>query len=285
MSATSTRSTTANDTLSGTPADVAIRPRHPQFEPGDALARDWHGNDPFKTAFFNALSLTFPLGEKYFIDSIRLFQPQIEEPRLKQEIRGFIGQEALHSREHREMNATMCALRGYDSEAVEGRIRERTAWIKANLTPIQQLAATVASEHLTAILGNALLTDPHWLEGADPTMARLWRWHALEEVEHKAVTFDVYLAAGGDRALIRRMLWASTLQLAGHVFAGMRMMLKASGQHRNPLVWARGLAWLFGRPGVVRRMRAFRAPDFHPWQEDNRELIHAWLAETGGVAA
>jgi len=268
--------------LSRTPAEVPINPRHPEFDLTDCLSRDWHGGDPFRTAFFNALSLTFPKGEKFFIDSVRAFQRDIAEPKLSQEIRGFIGQEAIHSREHKNMNDTLCRLRGYDPLLIDSRIDRDTQWANENLEAITRLGATVATEHLTAILGNALLTNPAWLDGADPRMAQLWRWHAIEEVEHKAVAFDTYIAAGGDRKLLRTMLRVETWQLFRHVFAGMRMMLKANGVHLRPAVWSRGLKWLFGRSGILRNVtpewRSFLRKDFHPWDADNRELIEHWQA-------
>jgi hypothetical protein len=266
---------------SRTPVEVPIGPRHPTFELDECLGRDWHGGDPFRTAFFNALSLTFPQGEKFFIDSIREFQPGITDAKLAREIRGFIGQEAIHSREHRLLNEAICRTRGYDPEFMERRLQREMDWAKANLTPIQRLGATVVTEHLTAILGNAALTDPAWLDGADPRMLELWRWHAVEEVEHKAVAFDTYIASGGSRKALHRMLRIETFQLGRHVFAGMRMMLKANGANR-PAVWWNGLKWLFGHNGILRKVapewRAFLRPDFHPWDQDNRALIEAWTA-------
>ena len=67
---------------SATPVKISIKPRHPQFDLRAALASDWHSSDPFKTAFFNALSLTFPVGEKFFIDSVRAFEHRIDDPKL-----------------------------------------------------------------------------------------------------------------------------------------------------------------------------------------------------------
>jgi uncharacterized protein len=270
--------------LSRTPVDVTINPRHPQFELAECLARNWHSNDPFRTAFFNALSLTFPKGEKFFIDSVRAFQRGISDPKLSQEIRGFIGQEAIHSREHKQMNDVMCAARGYDVTYIDKRIDADTAWANENLEAITRLGATVATEHLTAILGNALLTDPAWLDGADPHMAELWRWHAIEEVEHKAVAFDTYIASGGSRKALRNMLKLETWQLFRHVFAGMRMMLRADGLHLKPSVWWGGMKWLFGKSGILRSTgpawRQFLRADFHPWDANNRDLIEEWRAAT-----
>jgi len=277
-----------NASVSRTPVEVSINPRHPEFDLAGCLARDWHSSDPFKTAFFNALSLTFPQGERFFIDSVRAFQRDIVEPKLSQEIRGFIGQEAIHSREHKQMNDTICRLRGYDPTLIDTRIDRDTQWANKNLEAITRLGATVATEHLTAILGNALLTNPAWLDGADPRMAQLWRWHAIEEVEHKAVAFDTYVAAGGSTSALRTMLRIETWQLFRHVFAGMRMMLKANGLHLKPAVWWGGAKWLFGSAGILRSVvpewRRFIRKDFHPWEVDNRDLIRHWQANAANAA-
>lgn len=269
----------ARPSPSGTPTDVPIKPRHPAFDLERALATDWHSNDPFKTAFFNALSLTFPVGEKYFIDSIRSFQKQIVDPQLSAEIRGFIGQEAIHRREHIRYNEILCAARNADGAAFEARLQARVD-SRAGASPWLRLMETVAFEHLTAILAYALLTDENCLEGADPTLAGMWRWHAIEEAEHKAVTFDVYRAAGGDMSLLHHALAPVTKQFLIDLLEGTWILLKASGKHRNPLVWARGLAWLFGPKGFLRRLlplwKSFRTANFHPWDHDTRDLISAW---------
>jgi len=277
-----------NSPLSRTPVDVPIAPRHPDFDWTECLAEDWHGGDPFRTVFFNALSLTFPKGERFFIDSVRAFQGDIDDAKLSQEIRGFIGQEAIHSREHARLNEAFCRARGYDVTFIDKRLDAETAWANAHLEPITRLAATVATEHLTAILGNALLTNSAWLDGADPRMAAMWRWHAIEELEHKAVAFDTYIAAGGSRRVLRNMLRVETWQLFRHVFAGMRMMLKADGLQLRLAVWWRGVQWLFGRSGILRSVipdwRQFMRDDFHPWDTDNRALIDEWNAGTARVA-
>jgi uncharacterized protein len=266
--------------VSATPADITITPRHPTFDLRTALAADWHSNDPFKTAFFNALSLTFPVGEKYFIDSVRAFEDHIDDPKLQRDVRGFIGQEAVHRREHRAYNMLLCATRGYArgpkfETSLQARVDGR-----AHHSAYSSLMETVCFEHLTAILAHGLLTDPHWLDGADATLKSMWQWHAVEEAEHKAVTFDVYRAVGGDMERLQIALPFVTRQMFADIFTGMRLMLSADGHQLNPLIWARGLAWLFGWNGVlrslVRQWREFRRPGFHPWNHDNRERISQW---------
>lgn len=269
-------------TVSRTPDDVSVTPRHPSFALDEVLAGDWHGGDPFKTAFFNALSLTFPIGETYFIDSVRLFQKDVTDPKLAREVRGFIGQEAIHRREHTTYNTRLCAARGYDAAPLEQVFAARVAQ-RAEGSAMARLMETAAFEHLTAILARGLLSDPAWLAGADPTLATLWRWHAIEEAEHKAVTFDVYQAVGGDMARLRSVLMPLTLVFLSDILRGVWLMLKSDGRHWSPRVWLSGMAWLFGRGGVLRRLyphwRAFQRPGFHPWDVDDRRLIQRWKAD------
>lgn len=266
-------------TLSSTPLDVSIKPRHPAFELEHVLTTDWHSSDPFKTAFFNALSLTFPVGEKYFIDSVRHFQKDITDSKLTQEIRGFIGQEAIHRREHMKYNEIMCNARGYEGQQFEAmlqtRINERDV-----ASPYTRLMETAAFEHLTAILAYALLADEAFLEGADPTLVGMWRWHSIEEAEHKAVTFDVYKAVGGDMEKLKAALPYVSYQFLKDLLDGVWMMLKATNNHRNPMTWVKGLNWLFGTTGVLRKLypawKQFQTEDFHPWHHDTRNLIETW---------
>ena len=85
------------------------------------------------------------------------------------------------------------------STSWRGPFLEGVRWSEENLSPLARLAATVALEHLTAILAAALLDGRSGsLAGADPRVAELWRWHAVEETEHKSVAFDVY-------AVVRRL--------------------------------------------------------------------------------
>ena len=104
---------------SNSPPDLKFAPRRPSFEIEQALATDWHSGSAFKTAFFNAFSMLFPIGEKFFIDSVLYFKDQIDDPRLLSEIKAFQGQESVHRLEHQQYNETLCRLRGYDLDKIE----------------------------------------------------------------------------------------------------------------------------------------------------------------------
>lgn len=262
---------------STTPAGLQISPRHMDFAFPDPLPRHWHGGDAFKSHLFDAMSVLFPDGERFFIDSVRYFREQIADPVLKEQIRGFIGQEGHHSREHLEYSNRLRDL-GYDIGQIERRVQARIRLTQKAFSPQRQLAATAALEHITAIMADGLLKDPRHMAGAHPTMARLWRWHALEETEHKAVAFDVYNQVCGSRKLLRRAMRMGTFFFVLDTTRGLIHMLKQDGLLWNWRVWRDGLQWMWGKHGVFRPLlrtyRDFFKPDFHPWQHDNLELLY-----------
>ena len=269
-----------SENQSYTPDQVAIQPRNRQHDLADALTRDCLRNDVFATAWFNAMSITFPLGEQFFINSVRHYRDRITDPKLKEEMQQFFSQEAVHLREHKRYNQLLCEQRGYDLETLEGPLRRRMGWVKKNVPAREQLAGTAAVEHLTAVLAEKALGDHGLFTDADPAMVALWQWHAVEEMEHKAVAFDVYRAIGGSEKMRRAAMRRSTLLLTWDILHGVRHMLKCDGKLWSPKVWLSGLRFLFGKQGLLRGTwapyKAFFREDFHPWQEDSSELIAQW---------
>ena len=195
---TSTGQTASQTT---TPANVQIQPRNRSHDIAEALRGEWLADDVFLTAAFNGMSITFPAGEKFFIDAVRHYRDEITDPELQEHIRGFCGQEGFHRREHQRYNETLCEARGYDLQKLEGKLTKRLNWARKNLPPIQNLAITVAIEHFTAVLAELLLSSDSIMNEAEPSMRELWRWHAAEEMEHKSVAFDVFRAVGGSEEL------------------------------------------------------------------------------------
>ncbi|HMM14397.1 MAG TPA: metal-dependent hydrolase [Parvibaculum sp.] len=269
-------SPTSAEKISRTPDDVSITPRNLDFRIADVLATDWHGGEAFPTAFYNALSIMFPVGEEQFINAVKHYRDKITDPELQSHIRGFMAQESIHRREHQKYNEALCAARGYPLDRLEAPIRNRIAWADRNLPPIARLAATVAYEHWTAILADALLRRPELLEGAHPEMVALWKWHAIEESEHKAVAFDVYRAVGGTNYLRRRIMLFVTLQFFWDALRHMRIMLR-DYEGSKARLWIGGIRYLFGKGGALRGLgkpwRDFFRRDFHPWDHDNRDVV------------
>jgi predicted metal-dependent hydrolase len=247
------------------------------------VPRHWADNNALITHFFNALSLTFPDGERFFVDSVRALRDRVSDPERKKEISGFIGQEAMHSLEHNHFNE-MLADQGYAREAQAGQqyARERIAGARHYLSEEQQLAATAALEHITAILANGILRDPELVASLDESVRDLWVWHAIEETEHKAVAFDLLQDVNDDYRLRVSLFLTATTALGAYAAAYTWMFLKKDGLHRSPATLGRGLWKLFGWKGYLTRLIPdyldYLRPGFHPWDEDNSDLIREWKA-------
>lgn len=268
--------------LSKTPEDVGLEARNRRFDLREPLATDWHGGHAFQTAFFNALSLSFPTGEKFFVDSVKHYLPRIDDTKLRDEAAIFVQQEYVHRREHQRYNEMLAEARGFDLQKLEALyVREIE---RANKEPpIARLAATVVLEHLTATFAAGSMRNPRWMEGAHPLMADLWQWHAIEETEHKSVAYDVFLAVGGERKLLRRLMRIIRIRFPYHVFLSICQMRRMEGRAvLSPAFWRQGYTFLFGRDGIMREVaadfRLFFRDDFHPWMVDNRELLRQTIA-------
>lgn len=265
-----------------TPADLTITPRDRRFGRGERTARWWMNGDPYQTAIYNALSATFPKGEAYFIESVREFLGSADEA-LTGEIRAFTTQEVIHSREHTEFNKRASDA-GYDLAPLERTVDESLKLLEGR-PKILDLASTMALEHFTAIIAHELLANPKHLAGADQASADLWRWHAVEEIEHKGVAYDTWLAATKDWTRWKRWKAKSIIMLlvtrnfVEHRTAGALELLRQDGltgwKAKVRLLWA-----MWGSPGMFRKVGAawlkYFLPGFHPWNEDDRELIKGW---------
>ncbi len=161
-----------------------------------------------------------------------------------------------------------------------GLERDRIAWAYRELSACRRLAGTVASEHLTAILADEMLTRKEPMAGANPRIAQLWLWHGIEETEHKAVAFDEHVAVGGPVKERRHALLLNTYFFLKDTMRNLCTMLQEDGKSWSLREWSSGFHYLFIKPGILRRvlipcLRFFRKY-FHPWQHDNRYLIDAW---------
>jgi predicted metal-dependent hydrolase len=262
-----------------TPATLVIRPRNLTFAGVAPRSRWWLDGDPVATAFYNALSATFPLGERFFMESVRHFQSAAPAV-LEAQIAAFSTQEATHAREHVFFNAQVAA-HGYDLAAMEARTQVRIDFAR-RFPPLAQLGATVALEHFTAVLAHCLLADRRHLRGASDETAAMWRWHAIEEIEHKAVAFDTFMAASLELPSWRR--WAvrvatmaiATWLLFSGVVGNMADMFTIDKINRSA-TWKRLLGFLAVRPGILRQALpgylSYFLPGFHPWACDDRGMV------------
>jgi uncharacterized protein len=242
----------------------------------------WYRGEPAITAFAYALSSVFPEGERFFIDSVRAFRDRIDDPALAAEVRAFVGQEAQHGQVHEQYNRRAEA-QGFRTSVIAKLSKKRLERLRRVLPPEEQLAITCALEHFTAMMAEQLLGDPRFTEGVEPSHAAVWRWHAAEEAEHKAVAFDVYAKVNGSYARrIRTYLVASVgFSVSTLIMTG--FLLHQDGRLFEPKRHLALLRWLFVTPGLARNVLPgwldYLRPNFHPWDRDDRALLDRWKRE------
>lgn len=260
---------------------VPIRPRNIRFPIDTVAEREWFDGDPLNTAYCDALSVLFPQGERFFIQSVQHYAEHIDDPVLRQAIRDFCIQEGFHTREHEAYNNRLVA-EGIDLPAMEKRIAATLGIIK---TPIMQLAITVAIEHLTATLGHVILGDNRLFAKAAEPYRDLWTWHALEEVEHKGVAYDVFLeVTKGLSRWKRYMLRCTAMFTVTTILHRIQLIhfiaiLRHRGHSTSLRTRARFFWSLFGIPGFYRKgliyyLRIY-LPGFHPWKGDDGSLARS----------
>lgn len=278
-----------------TPADLTIHPRDLKFNRGASVGahhnRWWLGDDPIRSTFLNALSIVFPQGESLFIEAVRRYRDDAD-PVLKEQISAFIKQETLHTREHVVFNRLIEGA-GYDTTAMNAYTANRMRLARER-SPIAQLAVTVALEHFTAILAHGLLKNPKHLDGAPDEIARLWRYHAIEEIEHKAVAFDTFVAATKKMSGFKRwQIRCKAMAIMSFIFWRSNARHMADFFRQDGIntfgTWLKVLKFHFVSPGMLRSIFAeywkFYSPSFHPWNTDDRHLIEATDRELSAAAA
>jgi predicted metal-dependent hydrolase len=280
---TATASATRKRPRATRPAKISIQPKALGLKLTEQTPTVWYGGNPVLTNFMAGFFASFPRGERWMIKVVREFREQVrDDATLHKETSAFIGQEGHHATEHAVCNDFM-ASRGVPMGDVDGMVRWTIALFERH-TAKQRLAIVGGAEHLTALFGELTLAHPQILEQVHPDVRPLFIWHAIEELEHKAVTYDLYEALDGSYA--RRVYGYSLLTGLFMVFAAMGT-LKLSIADRSifkPRATAGALWWMFGagkRGGYIRRdvlprLLEFYRPGFHPWDRDDSHLIEQW---------
>ncbi|HEX9682398.1 MAG TPA: metal-dependent hydrolase [Acidimicrobiales bacterium] len=252
----------------------------------DAGGKHFMDGDLVMSHVIAILSSTFPSGEDFFVRSVRNLRDEIDDPELRRQVGGFIGQEAIHGREHRVLNERLADL-GYPTRGIDRlvgwslRVRERISTKRACL------ALTAALEHYTATMAYVLLTNADARDMiTDPEIRNLLLWHALEESEHKSVAFDVYKAVGGGERLRTITMTLTT------VFGAVALVVStAISLARDRAAWnlprlARSVARLRRSPWLRRDVRRhvldYNRADFHPDDHDIADVVAAWRQELFG---
>ncbi|MDB4998481.1 MAG: hypothetical protein JWM74_5913 [Myxococcaceae bacterium] len=269
-------------------SQAAPQPRTPRLG-FSGVPKRWFAGSAAATQVANGVNLLFPAGERFFVRSVRHYLDQLDDPKLVAEVRGFFGQEGRHAQAHERFFDTL-REQGYDVDAIlkpyeelaYGRIEKMTS-------PALRLSVTVALEHFTAILAeDALEADD--LAGAHPAMRKLLEWHALEELEHKAVAFDVLRAVHPSYALRVTGIALGSLVLAGFWIQATRALLAQDGMTLRDAGRELGALRKAGeRTGrhvskpiftrvFLRGIKEYLRPGFHPNDKDHRRVFDETLA-------
>ena len=282
-----TTQTDKQNKVSHTPDNVSIKPQRMGFEFGEQVPRYWLDNNYLISHTMNALSVLFPEGEQFFVDSVRAFRGQIQDPKLKEEVRGFIGQEAHHGVSHEALNQAITDM-GFPMDRIVGRLHKRVDFLK-KFSRERQLALTVAMEHFTASLAEFLLKNPDILEDADPTVRKMLLWHAVEEIEHKAVAFDVYREHVNDEFMRKRVMVVSMISLFARLAMYQVWLLRSQRHFPSWREWKEAAVFFWGKKGVLRDnmkgLAKFFKTGFHPWDIDQNYLIENWEERYPDIAA
>ncbi|SDY35414.1 metal-dependent hydrolase [Acinetobacter kyonggiensis] len=258
------------------PKAIGITVRRLQFNP-QAIRRHYFANSPVMSHLLTALSSTFPIGEQFFVHSVRNVRDKVKDETLQAQIAAFIGQEAMHSKAHAEFNAAWRS-EDYNLDRFQAWLARKDDYVK-NLHPKIQLAITCAFEHFTALLGGYILRHPEVLATLDEDAAKLWVWHAIEEIEHRAVAFDVYQAVYGDDKIRRMIMRSVTTGFASLTLYSATRLFLQDKKKSLPKVGGNifGL-YLLGKMflQLAPEYLAYFKRDFHPSEIDYTKLISDW---------
>ncbi len=246
------------------------------------IPRHWFGGDAFKSRFFDAMSTLFPEGERFFIACIRDFQPA--DPEAQAASLAFARQEVEHSRVHQAFNARLAAQGVKVDKILRTQHHHLFDTARTHLSRAHTLALTAACEHLTALMAQGFTDRPAHFAQADPRVRAMYVWHAIEEVEHKAVAFDLMQQTARVGWALR--CWALievSLQFPLFTFQIVNHMLKVDGYSRGQRLrlWARGLWWLYGPGGLMgpllKPWLAWFKPGFHPLDSRLPACFDRWM--------
>ncbi|WP_018656806.1 metal-dependent hydrolase [Actinomadura flavalba] len=279
-----------------------ITPRRVRFDWSETPLH-WIPDEPVATHFINVLHLLLPAGERWFVHVYKQALPLVaDDPRLHGEVRGFMGQEAVHAYSHQGVLDRQMRERGLDPRALTLRIEwiftrllgdrrplpimTRRAWLNLRIGIIAGI------EHYTAVLG-AWILDARELDaaGADPTMLDLLRWHGAEEVEHRSVAFDVYQHVSG--AYWRRFLafFAGVIAMPLAVYFGAAFLCAKDptlhGVRPRVRDYRRAVRrGLFpGNRFMVAAARRYLRRDYHPSRECSTRRALDYLAVSPAARA
>ena len=269
------------DVLQGlSKSKMEIEPRKVGIDFSDIKSKCFYQDNPCISAMWVGLSVSFPPGEAEFIKSTRAYESQIRDEKLLEDVKKFSHQEAHHSLQHRLINKQFQEL-GYDVASLDKFYKKELTERAEQWPAAKRLARTVVAEHVTAVMAHYALTQEEKMSHFPTSLKALFQWHAIEEIEHKSVAFDVYKHCVGDRGLlIRQYYFFVFFEFPFGIYMSTRFLLKELGvkvtwQHRKEL-----FGYLFGKGGLISSVKSlywmFRKKGFHPWDADDSDLVEDW---------
>ncbi|ROU02251.1 metal-dependent hydrolase [Marinobacter sp. R17] len=289
-------------------APHTLKARQVTFDLQDSPVH-WLPDDPFSSQMINGVHLLLPAGELWFCRVFNKALPLVTDDRLREEVQGFIRQEASHARAH-DAGQAVLADNGYDVDLILKRVH----WLFNRLlgdTPlgvtrlkrpslekrwlILRVGLVAAIEHFTGLLGDWSLNTDGWDNG-DPDVTALFRWHLAEEVEHRSVAYDLYAHLCESQLgfyVSRQALMAIVFPLFVHFLVdGYRGLARQDAEDRNARLGRASLLrvlWEVEKVGrQSRRVPTFSTlvqgtlrwmrPGFHPESEGDTQQALAVLA-------
>ncbi|MGH8455489.1 MAG: metal-dependent hydrolase [Stenotrophobium sp.] len=264
------------------PAHPITPRRGPDFDLDGDIPKYWLDGDAFKSRFFDAMSILFPEGEKFFITCVRDYRDQVTDPRLQVQVKDFIYQEGQHGMVHSQFNNRLKRQGIAVDNILERQKGIMFGFFRKYFSRKFTLGQTAAAEHMTALMAHGFFSKGGLLDNADPRVRAMYAWHAIEEIEHKAVAYDV-LKNVAKASYFTRILsfMLVTFTFPFHVFMIMRHMFKIDGVKNRLGVWLRGLWWLYGPGGLYMSLMphylAYFVPGFHPWKHGDLNIYQVWV--------
>ena len=258
------------------PKATGITVRKPQFNP-KAIRRHYFANSPVMSHLLTALSSTFPIGEQFFVHSVRNVRDKVSDEKLQAEISAFIGQEAMHSKAHTDFNDAW-RTDDYNLNRFQAWLARRDQYVRT-LHPKIQLAITCAFEHFTALLGGYVLRHPEVLSSLDDDAIKLWVWHAIEEIEHRSVAFDVYQHVYGDDKTRRMIMRSVTTGFASLTFYSASRLFLQDKKKSIPKVAGNIFGfYLIGKMLIEMfpEYLSYYKKGFHPSEIDYTAVVKYW---------